>query len=150
MGGFAEAMVQYHNIARAAHGAPPVQWDAACPANAQAQADSCAEADSLFHGNCDEDGQNAAMNYPDLDDAASAKGAVQMWYDEINNPGYGGDGDMGAGHFTQLVWKGSTRMGAGINGRYVIANYQEPGNMMGDYDNNVQADCTGDVSALQA
>merc|ERR1740138_1372444 len=141
-------MVYYHNVIRRAHGAPEVEWDDDCAAHAEMQADECASSDTLGHGNCDDQGQNAAMNYPGLSEAESAKGAVQMWYDEINDPGYGGDGDMGAGHLTQLIWKGSTKMGAGINGRYVIANYKEPGNMMGDYDDNVDVNCNGDVSEV--
>jgi len=145
---FQDAMVYYTNIARAAHGAPPCAWDDDCAANAQAQADECADSDTLFHGNCDDQGQNAAMNYEGLDEAANANGAVSMWYDEINDPGYNYEGDFGAGHFTQLVWKGSTKMGAAFNGRYVIANYSEPGNMAGDYADNVEAECSGDVSEL--
>lgn len=88
------------------------------------------------------------MNYPDLDEAAIAKGAVSMWYDEINDPGYNYEGDFGAGHFTQLVWKGSTKMGAGFNGRYVVANYQTPGNYQDQYPDNVDPECNGDVSEL--
>lgn len=145
---FKDAMVYYHNIAREAHGAPPVTWCDDCASNAQAQADYCNSADTLEHGNCDDQGQNAAMNYDGLDEAESAKGAVQMWYDELNSPGYNYEGDFGAGHFTQVVWKGSTKMGAGIAGRYVIANYLEPGNMAGDYPNNVDENCSGDVSEL--
>lgn len=145
---FKEAMLHYTNIARAAHGAPDVEWCDECAANAQAQADYCASIDNLEHGNCDDEGQNAAMNYEGLDETANAKGAVAMWYDEVNDPGYNYEGDFGAGHFTQLVWKGCTKMGAGYNGRWVFANY-DAGNMMGEYGDNVDAECNGDVSELQ-
>ena len=50
--------------------------------------------------------------------------ATKMWYDEIDKPGYNFDNpgyyeNPGAGHFTQVVWKGSTTLGCGIAGRYV-------------------------------
>ena len=45
--------------------------------------------------------------------------ALPSRYDEINSPGYSGEGDMGAGHFTQVVWKESTLVGAAFNGSYV-------------------------------
>ena len=37
------------------------------------------------------------------------------------------------GHFTQVVWRGSTHVGAAVspNGQFVVANYSPPGNWMG-------------------
>jgi hypothetical protein len=46
-----------------------------------------------------------------------------MWYDEVTNPGYNfetGGFSGGTGHFTQLVWKGTTELGCGIAGMYVV------------------------------
>jgi hypothetical protein len=74
--------------------------------------------------------------------------ALPSRYDEINSPGYSGEGDMGAGHFTQVVWKESTLVGAAFNGSYVTANYKAAGNFQGAYDENVEAECSGDVSEL--
>jgi len=47
-----------------------------------------------------------------------------------------------AGHFTQVVWKGSTELGiawarAPGGACYCVANYRPAGNMMGDFENNV-------------
>ena len=64
-----------------------------------------------------------------------------MWYDEIkdydfSNPGFG----YNTGHFTQVVWKGSKTLGCGIaTGKYswVVCRYGPPGNMMGDFPENV-------------
>lgn len=51
-----------------------------------------------------------------------------------------------AGHFTQLVWKGTKSMGIamvkGKSGRIVIvAYYNPPGNIMGQFMDNVLKPC---------
>jgi hypothetical protein len=76
-------------------------------------------------------------------DAIGAE-ATDAWYDEIklysfNRPGF----SMGTGHFTQVVWKGSKKLGVGFattgNGKslYVVAQYSPPGNYMGQFGQNV-------------
>jgi hypothetical protein len=150
---FKEATIHYHNIARAAHNAPPLEWDDELAKFAQKNADQCAEQDTLGHDFTEDDngehmGQNAAMCYPDLSEVEIARQSVQMWYDEINDPGYNFEGDFGAGHFTQVVWKESTKVGMAFNGRYVTANYRVGGTMQDAYPENVEAECTGDVSKL--
>jgi len=47
--------------------------------------------------------------------------AVDAWYDRINNPGYDFDkpgyyNNPGTGHFTQIVWKDSCKIGCGVAG----------------------------------
>jgi len=50
---------------------------------------------------------------------------------------------MQTGHFTQLVWKDTQKVGAGLayNGdrtkAYVVAQYAPPGNYEGEYEENV-------------
>ena len=63
----------------------------------------------------------------------------------FNKPGF----DMKTGHFTQVVWKNTTKVGFGYGiakEKYqgwdmiktiVVANYGPPGNYMGDFPNNV-------------
>jgi hypothetical protein len=70
---------------------------------------------------------------------------VQAFYNEVskynfNSPGW----NYNAGHFTQLVWKGTMFMGAGLafaqNGgwyqQYVTVDYSPPGNVIGGVNNN--------------
>ena len=70
--------------------------------------------------------------------------ATQSWYDEIkvynfNRPGFSGS----TGHFTQVVWKSTTKLGMGVGfgdrGRrvVVVAQYGPSGNMMGAFPQNV-------------
>ena len=59
----------------------------------------------------------------------------------FNSGGFSG----GTGHFTQVVWKGSTKLGIGRaeseqNGMkcaYIVGRYKPAGNMMGDFPENV-------------
>ena len=62
--------------------------------------------------------------------------AVDSWYDEIKDYDFSkGDSKNGGvvGHFTQLVWKGSSQLGMGVarssqNSVFVVANYHFGGN----------------------
>jgi hypothetical protein len=67
---------------------------------------------------------------------------VNGWYDEVNkydfiNSSY----KRGIGHFTQLVWQNSRRIGIGYikngNTAIVVCNYFPAGNIMGEFSKNV-------------
>jgi hypothetical protein len=77
-------------------------------------------------------GENLAMN-SDTNALSTTNVATQMWYDEVTSPGYDFENpgfDSGTGHFTQVVWKSSTKLGCGISGVYVVCRYcEEAGNM---------------------
>ena len=73
---------------------------------------------------------------------------MNSWYGEIKDydkSWYGNEPPqcafMKTGHFTQVVWKASERIGVGlaISGRscFVVANYDPPGNFTGNYKPNV-------------
>ena len=73
--------------------------------------------------------------------------AVKSWYDECKDPGYDFsssftrmNGAEGTGHFTQVVWKSTTKVGAALSpcGKYLVANYSPAGNVKGKYFLNVQ------------
>ena len=73
----------------------------------------------------------------DLDTTATAR-----WYSEIKDydfskPGFG----YNTGHFTQVVWKSSTKLGCGTASDgptvYVTCRYKGAGNMMGAFPDNV-------------
>merc|ERR1712037_806723 len=75
-----------------------------------------------------------------------AQGAVDSWYSEIKDYTFGKEPSMGGpvtGHFTQVVWKGSTDVGVGVAQEgskvVVVANYSPPGNFGGQYVDNVPA-----------
>jgi hypothetical protein len=139
MSSIVQETLDAHNALRAAHGAPPLEWSDECAEHAQMQADAMAAAGSIFHDNTEgpsgRHGQNVAMAMPEID----ATMAIKMWYNEVNDPGHDFSGEFsgGTGHFTQVVWAGTTHVGLAINGCYVSANYLPAGNMMGDFQANV-------------
>ena len=64
------------------------------------------------------------------------------------DPGYNFNSDGfsgGTGHFTQVVWKGSTELGIGraeverdgMKCAYIVGRYRPAGNIIGDYPQNV-------------
>ena len=65
-----------------------------------------------------------------------------MWYREVDQydfkrPGFDGS----TGHFTQLVWVGTTKVGCGRSqckgNDIVVCNYDPPGNVMTAFEANV-------------
>lgn len=69
-------------------------------------------------------------------------GAVEMWFREKSNYDFRRGGfSMTAGHFTQLVWKGSRRLGCGTatcnQMQLWVCNYDPAGNMEGEFQSNV-------------
>lgn len=76
---------------------------------------------------------------------SGAGGAVDAWYNEINNPGFSNSDispfvfSYGAGHYTQVVWAETTQVGCGLvtykDGSWfkelIVCNYAKGGNMGG-------------------
>lgn len=67
--------------------------------------------------------------------------SVQGWANEAPLYPPGGDWTPAAGHFTQLVWKGTSQVGCGMancaGSNFVVCNYNSPGNVVGDFAANV-------------
>lgn len=68
------------------------------------------------------------------------------WYNELYKPGYNFNNpnyQPGAGHFTQVVWVATNKIGCGIgvtrSGKafYGVAQYKPPGNVLGQFQSNV-------------
>ena len=128
-------MLAAHNALRAKHGAPPLSWSASLAQTAQAWANAC-----IFQHSQTNYGENLAEGT-----GYSASQAVNDWYGEIsqydfNNPGY----SDATGHFTQVVWKGTTKVGCGSadcgsDGTFYVCNYDPAGNLEGAFPDNVSA-----------
>ena len=68
--------------------------------------------------------------------------AVDSWYKETDQHTFGEEArSMNTGHFTQVVWAASLRLGVGLAQKegkvIVVANYDPPGNCRGRYVENV-------------
>ena len=90
------------------------------------------------------------------DEQDSIENAITSWVEEESDfAAAGGYGSADApntsemtGHFTQVVWKGTSKIGCatitcnsgmplGGSGTFTVCNYKEAGNMMGAYAENV-------------
>ncbi|XP_022779877.1 titin-like isoform X2 [Stylophora pistillata] len=130
-----------HNYYRTFHNAPPLRWSPLLATEAQNYADRLVKTGSLSHSGQKDHGENLAYTW---DSPLSARGAVDLWYDEVqdydfDSPGYTSD----TGHFTQLVWVGTEEFGMGMaaapDGRHVaVGRYYPPGNIVGQFRENVR------------
>ena len=85
-------------------------------------------------------GENLAW-HSNHSQSADTTWATDAWYNEVvdynfatgsaNSPG------KVVGHFTQVVWKNSTKLGCAVAGGNVCCRYTPPGNYLGQYTNNV-------------
>ncbi|RSL54796.1 hypothetical protein CEP54_009715, partial [Fusarium duplospermum] len=126
-----------HNAARAAVGTADLVWDDELAAGALEYAQQLVSIGSLVHSGADGFGENLYQGGEG--EATPLTNAVNMFNDEkkdysgqaIDSSNY-----MTFGHYTQVVWKSTTKVGmakAEGNGKcFVVARYQEPGNMIGE------------------
>ncbi|CAN1167531.1 Pathogenesis-related protein 1 [Linum perenne] len=134
--------VNAHNAARSAVGVGPVTWDPSVAAYAQSYARQRAAGDCKLVHSGGPYGENLAWSSGQI----SAKGAVGMWVNEKADYNYNANtcapGNTCAqgkvcGHYTQVVWRSSSRIGcakaacSGGRGTFVICNYNPPGNYVG-------------------
>jgi len=125
-----------HNSKRQLHQVGPVTWSATVAASAQNYANTCPDGHSSSGY-----GENLAWaSYP-----ASIETVVSWWYSEESKYDYANPGwQPEAGHFTQMVWKGTTEIGCGMalcsSGDWShvwVCQYNPPGNVIGAFAENV-------------
>jgi uncharacterized protein YkwD len=147
---FLSSMVDSINQYRAKHGVPPVELDQELVTYAKSRAEHIADKGALVHDGTGGYGENlysSSSSEPVQGPATAASGA---WYGEIAYYNYEtfatNDPQKAIGHFTQLVWKGSTKIGAGRvcgsedntwHDTYIAVNFAPAGNMTGAYKDNV-------------
>lgn len=136
----AKEILDHHNKARKDLGIPPLTWSPKLAKYAQVWADSLAGDDCKFeHRESGLYGENIFMSSPSQEFQPIQ--ASMAWYEEKEKYTYAkvGEGDADeAGHYTQMIWKKTKAMGAGMatcaNGNIIIvANYDPAGNMSGEY-----------------
>jgi uncharacterized protein YkwD len=133
-----EQVLLTHNQFRARHYAQPLVWDDRLAAYAERYANRCE-----FRHSSSPYGENLAAGYPTL------AAAIKFWYDEGAHYSYSEPGfSMSTGHFTQVVWRATERIGCayvscdgrnGTQGKYLVCEYSPAGNITnsGYFDRNV-------------
>lgn len=136
-----DAWLAAHNRVRADHCAPPLDWSAELAASAQAWADHLRDAGCAFEHSRTRYGENLAAGTRGALDPASA---TAMWYAEVAQYDWKRGGfSMATGHFTQVVWVGTRRLGCGQSTckglDILVCQYDPPGNVERAYRENVRA-----------
>lgn len=128
--------LQVHNDARAKVGVPALRWSDTLARHAQQWADQLAASGSFRHRDHSKTGYGE--NLFGGSEGFSAGDAARQWLQE--KAVYRGgpvtpENFNSVGHYTQMVWSGSTEVGYGIatgpNGVIVVANYNPRGNRSG-------------------
>ena len=118
-----------HNQYRALHQAGDLAWDVDTYNYAKNNADNydCSGVLTHTHGQY---GENLAAGFKD------GPSAVKAWYDEGETYNYTAANEYN--HFTQVVWKGSTKVGCAYKdctstgwGLYIVCEYDPAGNIIG-------------------
>ena len=140
---FERELVALHNDERARVGASPLAWDESLAAGARAYAKHLASRNrGLVHSDRDEragQGENlwvgTAGYYPT---AAMFKSWAEerRYFRPGRFPNVGrGVGWQRVGHYTQIVWAGTDRVGCGLHRGggwdYLVCRYSPAGNVMG-------------------
>lgn len=132
---FAKDILDAHNKYRSQHGVADLAWAEGPYEYAKKNADDydCSGVLTHTHGQY---GENLAAGF------ANGPAAVKAWYDEGDTFNYNTYNEYN--HFTQVVWKGSQRVGCAYKdcraenwGLYVVCEYDPPGNVIGWEQNNV-------------
>lgn len=139
LAGVDQATLDRVNQYRTRHRALPVVWDTVIESSARNHAEYIADKGYLEHSVNNGYGENLAATYS----ANAMVDAVDMWYSEepaynYSQPGF----SMATGHFTQLVWNASRRIGAAaVRGKtgmtFVVMQFAPPGNYLNAFKQNV-------------
>ncbi|KAL6761456.1 CAP domain-containing protein [Haematococcus lacustris] len=127
-----------HNGYRKAHQVPPLTSSAALTSAAQSWANRLAASCTFEHARGTGQGENLASGHRSWTEVARG------WYNEVRQYNYGAPGfGMSTGHFTQMVWKGTTQLGCAsamskCSSRTIyVCRYSPPGNVQGAFRSNV-------------
>lgn len=135
--GFSKKIVEIHNRERSDVGSQPLSWDASLARSAAEYARELARTEHFDHDLDNEtEGENLWMgsrSYFTLEDMigmwAEEKKILprlRSWHDDVH----------AVGHYTQMVWKDTTRVGCAIASSrrfdYLVCRYGPQGNYLGE------------------
>lgn len=128
-------ILEAHNRRRAQHCAAPLRWSRKLARSAQRWADELARRDCAFEHSRTRYGENLAAG---TEGTLGPERVVDLWFGEREDYDFGaGRFSLETGHFTQLVWRSTRRLGCGTsscNGLDVwVCQYDPPGNVEGRF-----------------
>lgn len=142
--GFEAEVLETHNAYRRQHGAPSLRLDAGLCRESQEWANHLLSLRALQHSDTSY-GENIWFKWSSDKTDATGEEIVESWYSEskdydFKHPGF----QSNTGHFTQVVWVGSQRLGIGkaTDGEgmvIAVARYHPAGNISnaGYFEKNV-------------
>jgi uncharacterized Fe-S cluster protein YjdI len=155
---FQQALLKSVNDFRARHSLPALTIDPQLVNTAKARAQVVSTYNALDENHQGKDpnlGENLFWEGAIANQPPPATDATQAWYSEIIDYNFAtaaANPNTTTGHFTQLTWKATTTMGAarvfGQGGNpyyemYIVAEFSPPGNVQGQYADNVPAPTAG-------
>lgn len=137
---FRDEALAAHNDERAAEGLAPLHWDPILAAHAQSWAGYIAARGVMEHTIPAGEGENLWMG-----ESRTNLGVTAMITDWIGEKADFRDGAFPSvarkgswhdvGHYTQIMWRQTTRLGCGFASRegtdYLVCRYYMPGNIVG-------------------
>ncbi|PAA84199.1 hypothetical protein BOX15_Mlig022429g2 [Macrostomum lignano] len=152
---FNEECLEAHNVYRALHGCPPLVFSAKLARQAQKWAEQLAIAGYLKHspnaaGNF---GENVALKMALRSRDYRGSQAAAQWYSEIEMYDFDGkENQSRCGHFSQVVWKSTRKVGFGKavseeDGKmFAVGHYFPPGNMLNCWVANIPQPLSGQIN----
>lgn len=145
------ACLDAHNRARASHKSGWLEWDAGLAEDAQKWADHLAnDVGHMVHAQNTGEGENLfwsmGSHVANCEDAVRAWVSEEAYYRYDHPPRtFNEFAASKAGHFTQVVWKGTRKLGVAISTKgkapkvetFIVARYSPPGNWLGEFSENV-------------
>ncbi len=128
-----EIIFNKHNIYRVNYKVPTLKYDEFLTSFSEARAFKIAENSKLEH-EVSPYGENlfCCSNFEDIVKCVDSWMSEAIVYKETEN-----NWNQGAGHFSQVIWEDSKKIGIGMaimkNGMFVVVcNYDPPGNIIGN------------------
>ena len=131
-----------HNRLRTEHCAPPLTWSEELEAAARRWVETLEARGCAFdHDPQTEQGENLAYFAPA--GSRSPEEVAELWHSEVERYDFRrATFSMETGHFTQLVWAATERLGCASatcgGGTLWVCRYDPPGNVMGAFAANVK------------
>ncbi|KAK7188925.1 hypothetical protein DPSP01_013493 [Paraphaeosphaeria sporulosa] len=132
-----QAALDAHNDARAEVGTADLSWDTSLAADALAYAQTLASSGTFQHSGVSDQGENLYMQSSSGTPLANAVKSFLSEKSLYSGQAISSTNYQSFGHYTQCVWKDTTKVGMGAakgsdGSTYVVARYKAPGNYIGE------------------